>query len=170
VYEPGDRRAFVIRITSKSRVIREGDANAPKMGQPFVVSATPRSRGLTHIAMSVAEGTLTQDFRASLVDFYARHFGWIEIESLRLPDRMTLAVGDRDYVNIRERSEPMVCSGYEHVGLLLGSAEAVDDAWSDLDRENTDVHLEELKRGDDGYRSFRFRYLLPLTIEVQYLP
>ena len=104
------------------------------------------------------------------MDFYARYFGWTEIESLRLPDRMTLAVGGGDYVNIRERSEPMVCSGYEHVGLLLASAEAVEDAWSDMDREDTDVHLEALNRGDDGYRSFRFRHLLPLTIEVQYLP
>ena len=30
--------------------------------------------------------------------------------------------------------------------------------------------LEPLNRGDDGYRSFRFRYLLPLTVEVQYIP
>jgi len=120
--------------------------------------------------MSVADGTLTPDFRAQVTEFYARHFGWTEIESLRLPDRMTLAVGGRDYVNIRERSDPMVCSGYEHVGLLLASAESVEEAWAALSRERTDVHLEELQHGDDGYRSFRFRHLLPLTIEVQHFP
>ena len=120
--------------------------------------------------MSVAEGTLTPAFRAQVVAFYGHHFAWTEIESLRRPDRMTLAVGGRDYVNIRERSDPMVCSGYEHVGLLLGSAEAVEDAWSELAREDTDVHLEGLQRGEDGYRSFRFRHLLPLSIEVQHFP
>jgi hypothetical protein len=120
--------------------------------------------------MSVPDGTLTLSFRSQVAEFYARHFGWAEIESLRLPDRMTLAVGGRDYVNIRERADPMVCSGYEHLGLLLTSAAAVDHAWSELAREDIDVHLEDLQRGDDGYRSFRFRHLLPLTIEVQHLP
>src|SRR5437660_2463628 len=98
--------------------------------------------------MSVAEGTLTSDFRVQLVEFYSRHFGWTEIESLRLPDRMTLAVGGRDYLNIRERSDPMVCSGYEHLGLLLTSSKAVEDAWSALADENADVNLEELQRGE----------------------
>lgn len=120
--------------------------------------------------MSVAEGTLTPHFRAEVIEFYGRHFGWTEIESLRLPDRMTVAVGGRQYVNIRERPDPMVCSGYEHVGLLLDSAQAVEDAWSALASADEDVHLEELKRGDATYRSFRVRYLLPLTIEVQHLP
>jgi hypothetical protein len=39
-----------------------------------------------------------------------------------------------------------------------------------LDRDPRDVHLEPFMTGDDGYRSFRFRYLLPLAVEVQYLP
>lgn len=120
--------------------------------------------------MSVAEGTLTSGFRAEVVEFYGRHFGWTEIESLRLPDRMTLSVGGRDYLNVRERPDPMVCSGYEHVGLLLPSPEAVEAAWSALAGEGVEVHLEELQRRDEGYRSVRFRHLLPLTIEVQFLP
>lgn len=131
---------------------------------------TADSRGLSHVAVSVPEGTLTPAFRKAVVDFYGRHFGWSEIESLRLPDRMTLDVGGRNYVNIRERSEPMVCSGYEHVGLLLASSEAVDAAHAALARSDEDVHLEELQQGADGYRSFRFRHLFPLAIEVQYFP
>ena len=76
--------------------------------------------------MSVAEGTLTPRFRAEVIGFYGRYFGWSEIESLRLPDRLTLDVGESAYVNIRERPEPMVCSGYEHIGLLLASPESVE--------------------------------------------
>lgn len=120
--------------------------------------------------MSVADGTLTPSFREEVVDFYGRHFGWTEIEWLRRPDRLTLSVGGGDYVNVRERPEPMTCSGYEHVGVLLASPESVEDAWSALSHEADDVHLEELERGDGGYRSFRFRHLLPLTIEIQHLP
>jgi hypothetical protein len=120
--------------------------------------------------MSVPRGTLTGDFRDDLLTFYAAHFGWSEIESLRRPDRLTIAVGGGTYVNVREREVSMVCDGYEHFGLLLRSPEEVDEVWTTLSRDCPDVHLEPLDRGDDGYRSFRFRYLLPLTVEVQCLP
>jgi hypothetical protein len=120
--------------------------------------------------MSVASGTLTPEYRARVLAFYSRHFGWSEIESLRLPDRMTLDVGRGSYVNIRERHDPMICSGYEHIGLLLDSADAVEVTWAELAREDADVQLEELQRGVGSYMSFRFRHLLPLTIEVQHIP
>jgi hypothetical protein len=128
------------------------------------------SQGLSHVAMSVPVGTLTDSFRADVLGFYGEHFGWTEIESLRLPDRLTMAVGAGAYVNVRERAEPMVCEGYEHFGLLLRSTEDVEEAWTALERESRDVPVEPLDRGDDGYRSFRFRYLLPLTVEVQFFP
>ncbi|MGZ4690350.1 MAG: VOC family protein [Acidimicrobiia bacterium] len=128
------------------------------------------SNGLSHIAMSVAEGTLTDEYRAKLLDFYGSYFGWQEIESLRLPDRMTMAVGGHNYVNIRERPESMVTLGYEHFGLLVKSPEDADRLFAELSDDDRDVNLESLSTGDDGYRSFRFRYLMPLAVEVQYLP
>jgi hypothetical protein len=128
------------------------------------------SRGLSHVAMSVPPGTLTDDYRARVLDFYGEFFGWTEIELLRTPDRMTLAVGRRCYVNLRERASSMTCHGYEHVGLLVESPEAAEAAWENLDRDPRELELEPIDRGDDGYRSFRFRYLLPLAIEVQFLP
>jgi hypothetical protein len=128
------------------------------------------SQGLSHVAMSVPVGTLTDSFRADVLSFYGEHFGWTEIESLRLPDRLTMAVGKGGYVNVRERAEPMVCEGYEHFGLLLRSTEDVEEAWTALEADRREVRVEPLDRGDDGYRSFRFRYLLPLTVEVQFFP
>ena len=130
----------------------------------------PKSRGLSHVAMSVPPGTLTDTFRDELLAFYGAHFGWREIESLRLPDRLTIAVGRGTYVNLRERAQPMVFDGYEHFGLLMRSPEDADEVWAALDRDARDLELEPLDRGDDGYRSFRFRYMLPLTVEVQFLP
>jgi hypothetical protein len=128
------------------------------------------SKGLSHIAMSVPPGTLTDEYRAQVLDFYNGAFGWTEIESLRLPDRMTLAVGRNCYVNVRERDESMTCTGYEHIGLLVESPEAADAAWDRLAADPRELALEPIDRRDDGYRSFRFRYLLPLTIEVQFFP
>jgi hypothetical protein len=129
-----------------------------------------QSSGLSHVAMSVAPGTLSDEFRAELLDFYGSRFGWTEMEELRLPDRMTLAVGRRNYVNVRERDASMTCSGYEHVGLLVESPEAADAVWKTLSDDPRDLELGELSAGDNGYRSFRFRYLLPLAIEVQFFP
>jgi hypothetical protein len=120
--------------------------------------------------MSVPAGTLTDEFRAQVLDFYGSTFGWTEIEALRLPDRMTIAVGRRCYVNLRERDVCMAYDGYEHVGLLVESPEAADEVWDALDRDPRDLELEPIQRGDDGFRNFRFRYLLPRAIEVQYLP
>lgn len=129
-----------------------------------------KSKGLSHIAMSVAEGTLTDEFRAELLGFYGDYFGWNEIEQLRLPDRLTMAVGRDCYVNIRERPESMICNGYEHFGLLVGSPEEADELWTRLDSEKREVNLESMSSRDDGYRTFRFRYLMPMAVEVQFLP
>lgn len=120
--------------------------------------------------MSVA--ALTDDLRLELLAFYGQHFGWTEMEALRRPDRLTIAIGGGDYLNVRQRDVPMQTSGYEHLGLRLASAAAVERAWAALDADGREVELEPLGggAGPDDYRSFRFRYLLPLAIEVQHLP
>src|SRR3954454_13621012 len=100
--------------------------------------------------MSVTPGTLSDDFRAEVLDFYRALFGWNEIEFLRLDDRMTLAVGGTTYVNIRERDVAMTTSGYEHFGVVMPSPEAVEDVWNQLKARGIDVN--ELQRADDGYR------------------
>jgi hypothetical protein len=123
--------------------------------------------GLNHLAMSVPAGTLTDAFRAEVLDFYAC-LGWQEIEVLRLPDRMTLSVGSGTYVNIRERPDVMVTHGYEHFGIVVGSTEQAEALWTQLNADPRDVNLEPMARDENGYRSFRFRYLLPMAVEVQY--
>ena len=127
----------------------------------------PKSR-LTHVAMSVPEGTLTDAYRAQLLEFYGRILDWREIESLRLPDRLTIAVGPSSYVNLRERPESMVTHGYEHFGVLVRSAEDLQRLWADLADEPDDVQLEPLSTNDDGEGSFRFRHLLPMAVEAQF--
>jgi hypothetical protein len=120
--------------------------------------------------MSVPRGTLDDAYRAAVLAFYGETMAWREMEELRLPDRLTMAVGDRCYVNIRERDEPMSTDGYEHVGVALDSAALVDGLWDDLHARPLDLELSDITRRRDGYRSFRFRHLLPLAIEVQHFP
>ena len=130
----------------------------------------PVPPGLSHLAMSVPQGTLTDAVRTELREFYGSHLGWREIEDLRLPDRLTFAVGRHTYVNIRERAEVMVCHGYEHFGIVVSSPQDVERIWNALDADDRDVHLEPMQRAADGYPSFRFRYLLPMAVEVQSFP
>lgn len=126
--------------------------------------------GLNHVAMSVPSGTLTEEWRAELLEFYGPLLGWREIESLRLPDRLTILVGQYTYVNVRERSDSMTCSGYEHFGIVVASSDEVQEIWNRLDAHPLDVKLEPLTTDEGGFRSFRFRYMLPLAVEVQYFP
>ena len=126
------------------------------------------SSGLTHVAMSVPEGTLTDQFREQVLEFYGRVLGWREMESLRLPDRLTVAVGRTSYINLRERSSSIEPDGYEHFGILVRSADELQRVWDDLADEPVDVQLEPLSPNEKGEGTFRFRHLLPMAVEVQY--
>lgn len=128
----------------------------------------PTCAGLSHVAMSVPAGTLTDDFRARLLEFYGRILGWSEMESLRRPDRLTVAVGGSSYINIREQPESMVSHGYEHFGVFLRSAEDLQQLWNDLANDEQDLQLEPLAPSESGEGSFRFRFLLPIAVEAQF--
>jgi catechol-2,3-dioxygenase len=123
---------------------------------------------LSHVAMSVPEGTLTDRYRTDLLDFYGPTLGWREIVPFRRADRLTIAVGGSTYINLRERSDSMVTHGYEHIGILVDSAEKLSQLWSALANEQVEVHLEPFAPNARGEGSFRFRYLLPMAVEVQF--
>ena len=128
----------------------------------------PQSSALSHVAMSVPVGTLTDGYRVRLLEFYGRLLGWSEIEFLRRPDRLTISVGHSSYINLRERPDSMVSHGYDHFGVLVGSAVELRELWAQLAAEDEDVHLEDLETGAQGEGSFRFRYLLPMAVEAQF--
>jgi len=130
----------------------------------------PKSQGLNHVAMSVPRGTLSDEYVANVCDFYGEHLGWQVIDAYRQEDRLTLAVGGRTYVNIRERDDVMVCHGYEHFGITMASQDDIEQLWHNLREDDRAEDVGELDETADGFRVFRFRYLLPLTVEVQYFP
>ena len=135
-----------------------------------IVSKAAATIGLTHLAISVPPATLTTAWRDAFLDFYGGTFGWTEIENAPRPGRFTVATGGSCYLNIRERAEPMICSGYEHFGMAVDSPEAVGELWNRLADRRDDIALDDIVSNDDGTRSFRFRYLLPLAMEVQFFP
>jgi hypothetical protein len=128
-----------------------------------------RSRGLAEIAMSVPPGTLTDDFCAEILAFYGELLEWSEVAALRAPDQFTMHVGRRTFLNLRERADSMTYHGYEHVGVLVESAEIAESLWEQLDADPHDLALEPMER-TGGARTFRFHHLLPMAIEVQFIP
>ena len=128
---------------------------------------TARSTGLSHVAMSVPLGTLTDEYRQNVLDFYGAILGWREIEQLRLPDRMTIAVGSSSYVNLRERDDAATYRGYDHFGVLVGSEDELRQLWDELDRNHPEVTLRAIS-GSGRALTFRMQYLIPLAVEVQF--
>jgi hypothetical protein len=128
-----------------------------------------KSQHLSHVAMSVPEATFTDAWRTRVLDFYGRVFGWTEMESLRLPDRLTIAVGV-SYINVRARSDAPNYRGYEHFGVAFTSKDELEQAWARANVDDPDVKLEPLEQSPSGFASFRLHYLLPLTVEPQYFP
>ena len=129
-----------------------------------------KTHTLSHVAVSVPPGTLTDDYRNEVLTFYGELLGWREIEDLRLPDRLTIAIGPACYLNLRERSDAMTATGYEHFGVLVRSPEDLDQVWDELHTKYPDVNVEPQSTTDGGHRTFRFFHLLPLAVEIQYFP
>ena len=130
----------------------------------------PSTQVLSHVAMSVPPGTLTDEFRTRVLDFYGRVFGWHELESLRRPDRLTIAVG-ASYINVRERADAPAYNGYEHFGVSFPDLDGLQAAWRRAyDDGAAGMTLEPIDASTDGFATFRLRYLLPLTVEAQYFP
>lgn len=111
--------------------------------------------------MSVPAGTLTDAFRDEVLTFYGEVFGWREMDKLRRDDRLTIAVAAKAYVNLRERDDYANIS-YEHFGVMVDSAEALDELRAAVVAHEIDV--------EDSPESqlFRFKHLLPMAIEVQF--
>lgn len=122
---------------------------------------------LTHVAMAVTPGTITDTYRDGILAFYGEVFGWSELTALRRPDRLTLAIGNRSYINVREHPAATPLA-YEHFGVLVRSAAVVSELWQELVTRGVDPG--PIEEPVDGHPTFRFHHLLPMAIEIQHLP
>jgi hypothetical protein len=127
----------------------------------------------THIAVTVPRQLFASAWRAEVLLFYADVFGWSENPRLAIAgERLLLrAPTDEQYVTIRASDSPMHTSGYEHLGVAVTTPEAVRQLHARAQAHavrDTRVELGEVKVGYGGrLHTFRVRYLLPVTIEVQ---
>jgi hypothetical protein len=127
----------------------------------------------THVALTVPREFFDPSLRAELLAFYEDVFGWTENPRLAIEDERILlrAPTDRQYMTIRGSDTPMRTSGYEHLGVAVATPEDVRQlharAHTRAERDSR-VELGAVEVGYGGrLHSFRVRYLLPVTIEVQ---
>jgi len=116
--------------------------------------------------MSVRVGTLTAERRSEILAFYGAAFGWREMDGISNDERLAMWIGPSSYINVRERSDHAELS-YEHFGVSVSTAEAVRELWERV--TELGAHPEPLK-AEGSVPMFKFQHLLPMAIEVQYIP
>ena len=134
------------------------------------------AQSLSHVAMTVPRALFTEAYLDRLRAFYGELLGWHELPALSIPgERLFIQLPRSDqYLNVRASDRPMGVSGYEHIGVLMDTQAEVRDLHAGI-RARADA-LDDLECDPDvreayggNVLTFRFRYLMPLSIEVQYL-
>ena len=134
---------------------------------------------INHVAFSVPSDLLSQQGRADLAPFFEEVFGWAELGMMTIDgQRMIFSLNSYDrFLFLLADEAPMVCPPGlpgDHFGVQVDS----------LDELNiVQARAEAFSAGDDRVEilpyevedhtvlklhSFYVRYLLPMSIEVQY--
>src|SRR5215475_13923248 len=124
------------------------------------------SQRISHVAVTVPAELLSDSRKAEWLAFYKSVFGWTENGALGIPaERVVVQVpseGDAQYVTVRASAAPMQTSGYEHLGIWVGSESEVKTIYERARRhadQDPAVELSDLKVEYGGsLHTFRVRY------------
>ena len=87
----------------------------------------------THIALSVPRDVFDHEFIENVLSFYGEVFGWTKIEEYSIEnERLILDIFNSEtdkYLNIRAKDEPMVTTGYEHLGFSVTKREEIEELY-----------------------------------------
>ena len=129
-----------------------------------------------HVAMSVPADLLDETGRNDIARFYRDVFGFDEIPMMTIDrQRIVLSAGRIDqFVYVIADDPPMTCPRMDHWGMSVKSEAQLDDYLERAKRfQQDDSRVEIVEKKTDEYEalditSFYVKYLLPMTIEVQY--
>lgn len=128
-----------------------------------------------HMELTFAPGTLDDVFRKEVDAFYTDVFGWtgVDTEVVGQLCHILLAGDSGDFILLAESPKHMQSPGYDHLGLLQGTREEVDELlercrrWREKDDRVQLKEYEDLVTGDLVVHAFYVRYLLPIYFDVQ---
>lgn len=133
-----------------------------------------------HMELTFPRGTLTDEFRADVADFYGGVFGWAA-STVKVvgQDCLYLHVDEGQFILCAETDNPLQSPSYDHLGLLMDTRAEVDAALAAIKtRAGSDDRIR-LKEYEDlvmervTVHAFYVKYLLPIYFDVQcmeYLP
>jgi len=127
-----------------------------------------------HMELTFPRGTLTEEFRGEVADFYGGVFGW-EASTVQVvgQDCLYLHVDEGQFILCAETDNPIQSPRYDHLGLLMDTRAEVDAALATIkDRAASDDRIR-LKEYEDlvmervTVHAFYVKYLLPIYFDVQ---
>ncbi len=130
---------------------------------------------LSHVAMTIPRADFTDSYLEELGQFYETVLGWTVNQKLSIQGERTLLdiPGHGQYLNVRASDEPMGTTGYEHMGVYVDTVEDVRAMFEKVGQHADPAKLElddEVRVLYSGHlTTFRFRYLMPLAIEIQHI-
>ena len=132
---------------------------------------------MSHIAMTIDQREFTNDYISNLESFYKGLLGWTVNKQLSIDgERLLLNLpGHGQYLNVRAAEHPMSTTSYEHIGVYVENADTVRSLFAKVQSlQQSDNRIELDDRGvqvlyGGALTTFRFHYLLPLSVELQHI-
>lgn len=143
------------------------------MSHPFYPSGNPR---LNHVAMSVAPELLAEEGRKDLCRFFDQVFGFADYPVMTV-DRQRLVFGCLEleqFIFLFGQEDHMKAPWMDHYGFSVGTRgelEAIQERILEFQAGDQRVELKPIHADDQGIvviHSLYVRYLLPMTIEIQW--
>lgn len=134
----------------------------------------PPTMRFNHMELTFPVGTLTDDFRSDVADFYGDVFGW-KASNVDIINQsgLYLRIDDGQFILCLEHREPMNRPAYDHLGLLVDNRGEVDDLLGSCQRRAGGDERVEIKTYNDlvmpnlTVHAFYVRFLLPIHFDVQ---
>jgi hypothetical protein len=126
-----------------------------------------------HMEMTFPVGSLTKTARDDIDAFYGSLFGWTALDTEVAGQSCHLLTAEPDqFILLAESDKPMSSPGFDHLGLLQDSREAVDDLLAGCERYAEKDDRVQIRRNEDLVyparivHSFYVKYLLPVYFDV----
>ena len=129
-----------------------------------------------HMELTMPIGTLTEEHRRDIDDFYVSVFGWSALDTEVVGQQCHLLRVDEytnQFILLAESSKPMSSPGFDHLGLLQDTRAEVDDLleackrWRDKDDRVQIQEYDDLVYPQLTVHAFYVKYLLPIYFDVQ---
>ncbi len=143
------------------------------MSHPFYPSRPP---SLNHVAMSVDPELLGEEGRQDLTRFFGEVFGFEPYPQLTV-DRQRLVFGClqlEQFIFLFGQEDHMVAPWMDHYGFSVGTREelqGIEERILEFQKTDSRCELKPIHTDDQNVvilHSLYVRYLLPMTIEIQW--